>query len=441
MGYVLDDYVVSGYVQGYSVTITGVSASFAIPNIIAHNVEATIAKPLGVSVNTAVKIKTILDSVAPITGVKATTKLGDCYVTVRHPGMSIDFIQFTPPKLLPNPTHNNAGEAIGGLFSYLNPIPEPLYSNLTGAEGNLTHTLPYYSAPLSYIYNEEVQSIWGYQVTTLPSDREMAYGSIQEDKVLELIIYNKRLDSISLAALPPSNFGLYVDGLDVGQSIPGNSQIKINLWAVHLLGDREITGWCPLYFDKITLWLYVSVKRQPVNTLVLVPDKNTYRESYQFKTNVFTSSTRKEKRTILMSYPKASMSYQITHTSPQLATLAQNYIYMGLYNKTLIHPVWAFSTKLTKDLESDINIFCDTYQEFNIFKIGDFCGILLNNSEILYTKIIEVNPTYLVIADQISAPTGTLVLPTKKCKPGTSTALRNTIATDQTMQVTMMEII
>jgi len=438
MGYVLDDYVVSGYVQGYSVTVTGVSASFAIPNITAYNVEATIAKPLGVSVNTAVKIKTILDSVAPITGVKATTKLGDCYVTVRHPGMSIDFIQFTPPKLLPNPTHNNAGESIAGLFSYLNPIPEPLYHNLTGAEGNLTHTLPYYSAPLSYIYNEGNPELYGYQVTTSPGNRELYYGIITSDKYLEILVYNKRRDSITLVSNTiPEEFGCSLSGINIGETINSGAQKTIRITARLLAGEAEIFDSFPLIFDKVTLNVTVSIYRQPIVVYSIYPNRNSYSESYSFKTSIFESTNKKEKRRAMMEEPKRAVRYEITPTSASDATFIQNTIYSGYYD-VMYQPLWAFATKNTQALVSGTAIICDTYM--GVFSPGDYVGIYINEQTTILSRIYDVTSTTIYIAQEITVPIGSWIVPLMVGTPETSNSNISTVATDQKLTLSFLEL-
>lgn len=440
MSYVLDDYVEAGYVVPYSVTVTGVSRSILISAVNILNVATSIANPLGVSKSRTTNSIPHASSTATPSGLLVKRKLGGVNANVRHPGMSIDFVQFTPPSLAPIVPHNNAGEEIAGLITPYIPPVVPLV-NYTGSLGELTHILPYFSEPTSVIYNQEIEQVWGYEVTTLPGDRVLPFGSIQVDTRLEVIIYNKRLDPITLTGGFAPKFGCVVEGLSVGTSIPGNSFLKVYIKAVHILGDKEVLDWGYLPFDKVSLRFYISIKRQPINILAIIPNKNSYKESYSYRTSIFKSSNLKEKRISYLKQPKIAMSFGMTIQDATIFNLIQNYLYKGLFDSLgVVQPLWAFATKTTSAVSGTNILPCDSFYLFDLFREGDFCGIIINNSEVLFSVVLEKKVGSLKISDELSLPSGTIILPVRICKPSQRHTNTYTGMTNQQLSLSLEEL-
>jgi hypothetical protein len=287
------------------------------------------------------------------------------------------------------------------------------------------------------IFNGDLKDNIGYEVLTSPANRELTFGVITSDKSLQLIIYNKRLDSITITSHTiPEHFGCEISGLAIGASIPPLGQATINIKAKLLSGDSEIADFCPIYFDKVTIWVYVTITRQPVVIYSLFPDRGSYNESYTYRTNIFESTSGKEKRVSTMTKAKIKSNYKLTASSASMASFFENTVYSGLYSE-MYQPLWAFSSKTTAQVSSSTTVPCDTYND--IFIPGNYVCIYTTELEVTLARIVSVTPSSLVLLKPVSCAQGTWIMPVALMIPSKSTSTSYNSSSGQSHNISLQE--
>lgn len=358
------------------------------------------------------------------------------YIFVRIPGLSLVNTYSTEPVFSPLLPHNNSGPYGAGLITPT--VFTTTVTNLNGATGGLVYTNAYLSTPTVPTTYQNIEQVWGYEVHTLPGNKEMIFGVITSDKTLTLTIYNKRLDAITLVSHSiPNQFGCKINGLMDGGSILPNQSVTLTVTAKLLLGDEEVSGFCPIYFDKVTIWLWVEISRQPIIVYSMHPDRESYTESYSYKTNVFASTTGREKRAKLMDISKRKVKYSITPTDPSSAHFIMNNLYTGM-NNIMYQPLWAFATKTTEVVESSALIPCETH--WGIFKENEYCGVCVNEYTVILARIVGVSPNTLEVSKPLSADFGAYVVPLIVGTPETSQSRSYSVSTSQKINIGILEL-
>lgn len=416
MSYVLDDYVASGYVDPFSVSITGLSKTKVYNGTVALTADST-AFPLG--------------------NQKVSTLGMGSNVFVKYEGMNLDFRVSAPTTsaaiTLP---HNNAGSSIGGLITPA-AVSSTGITNYVGGVADLTYTSGTYQTQTSFTYNTSSVEDWAYQVTTYPGNRVLNYGIITSDSYLEMIIYNKRRDAITFTGVDiPEELGCVFSGLIVGQEIAPLSQQTVRITAKLLSRNLEVQDFLTLNFDKVNLDVYIIVYRQPIVVYSLFPDRNSYSEAYSYKTSVFTTASKKEKRRGLMDVSKRTTSYRVTPTTASDAAFLENTLYSGLYN-TMYQPMWAFASKTTEAVISNTVIPCETYTD--VFRIGEYAGIYINEYIVILASIIGVDESNLYISQEVTLDKGSYIVPLYVAMPE-PTSHQSSTASNHTINVKLKEL-
>jgi len=324
----------------------------------------------------------------------------------------------------------------GSITSYY-PQSTPQYINFSGIMGGN------YFIPEQAVVGVETQTTTIYvdssnQVTTLPSNRELLFGVITSDKSVYLEVINKRLDSIVLTShIVPPEFGCVIEGIPVGYIIPPESSAFIKVTAKVLLGDSEVSAMCPIYFDKVTIWVYVVISRQPIVVYSLHPDKSSYKESYTFKTNVFESTTGRERRTPLIKTSKTKVDYDLTTTSIRDSAFILNNLYAGT-GSVMYQPLWAFVTRLTEPAISTVFLSCDTY--WDVFEVGGYCGVYIDEYSVILARIVAINTNTLEVSKPVTTAPGSFIVPLIIGTPDKSQGRKYSNSNDNTINVSLVEL-
>jgi hypothetical protein len=349
-------------------------------------------------------------------------------------------ILFTPDLIYSNiKINNNILSGLIGIISYyasyistspgsyvINNILPPVFNTL-----GTTNINP------GLITNESLISLSSTEVLTYPSNRELIFGVITADKDLTLTIYNKRTDPITLISHDiPVNFGCILSGIDIGQVIAPLGQATLKITAKLLSGDSDVADFLPIYFDKVTIYIYLAITRQPIVIYSIYPDRHSYSESYAYKTNIFTSTSGKERRIAIMDTSKVNINYSITTNTASLSSFVENTIYSGLYDK-MYQPLWAFATKSTATLSSVNIIPCDTYN--GVFHIGDYCVIYNTEQAAILLKITNVTATSITVLKPISCKLGDWIIPVRLMIPSKSSASSYESSMGQKHNISLLE--
>ena len=275
------------------------------------------------------------------------------------------------------------------------------------------------------------------EILTTPSNRDVDFGTISNNSEVELTINNLRLTQLTVdSIILPVNYGMTISGISSGDVIGINSSLTFTLKVDLLSGDSLLTANpITINFTDDKVVFYVSVFRSPINVYLFAPDRGSYNEQYMYKTLVFSTTSKKEKRTSVISEPKLLTDYKITSTSIEDTSFIMNTLYSG-YLIDMLQPRWAFTTYTTKGDIDSYNVYCDTYD--GIFKKDDLIVIYLdelNETDIVVRKINEVFPTYIVVTNVVSYPSNARVLPLFKAVPNSSQSVSGATAMGQKISV------
>jgi hypothetical protein len=309
----------------------------------------------------------------------------------------------------------------------------------TGVIAGLEFTTSTQEEYTSYIFNgDTLTNLSANEIFTVPGNRNLLYGSITADKVIEVTIINKRLESIYFDSFDiPSTYGLEVSGLTPGYEIPANTSVTVYITASLMDGDESVSGNIYFNFDVASIYWWVEVERSPTIIYTYQPNKNTYSESYSFKTNIFTTTTGKEKRTFVSNKPKREVKYSITSGSIRDSMFVQNTVYFGMY-EAMYQPLWAFATKTTDSVVNSSLIPCDTY--YGVFNVDDFIGIYLDEYTAILAKIVNVLDNYLVINKNVTVDNNSFILPLILGTPNTSMSRAYITGAGQNISMNLKEL-
>jgi len=331
---------------------------------------------------------------------------------------------------------NNSG--VGGeITTYSSTVTPPPSEYVGGVIDNNTYGLVGVSQSFEIdIYNKDFVNLLQ-QVFVNLSSNFYNFGLITSDKSITFEIYNRTTETMYLSSTDiPSNFGCILTNAFIGMPIYPGSFSYFTLTAKLMQGDEEVFGTFPILFSNGPVNISVQISRQPTVVYSLAPDRGSYKEQYVYKTSIFTSLSKQEKRRIIVRKPKHTFQYGVTTSTPSEATYLQNTIYTGLYD-IMYQPVWSKAVRTTSTTSGD-TIVLPTYR--NIFDVGAFVSIILNENQAVLLKVLQVNPNSLVLSKEIEVPEGSIVAPVCLCTPDKSTSSNYTIANDNQITMSFTEL-
>jgi hypothetical protein len=414
----------------------GLSATSNIGTVFAHFKKDSTVPIIGTSVQS--NIGTVFahfkkDSTVPILGTSVQSNIGFPRV---YNLRDASYLYIIPASNYTQFNYVNDEMFIGVISSH-GTLYTPTPTNRIGFFiDDLQDALPKYFGPNSY--NESTNSETPYEVVTQASNREVNFGVITADKTIILAIENNRLDNIILTShTVPTEFGCVISGVDIGQVIPPNTTVYLIITAKLMVGLEEIAAWCPIYFDKVTINVFVNITRQPTVVYSMFPDRDSYKESYTFKTNIFESTSGRETRQTTLSTPKVAIDYSITTTNVRETGFVLNNLYTGI-GSIMYQPLWAFATTLTTEAINTNVLLCDTYT--GVFSVDSYCGVYLDEFTVILMRIQNISIGSLELTKNTSAPAGAYVVPLIVGTPNTSAAYNYSVSTSSKIKMSLVEL-
>ena len=144
-----------------------------------------------------------------------------------------------------------------------------------------------------------------------------------------------------------------------------------------------------------------------MTSFMLAPNRDTYSESYKFRTAEFIGINGKKSSKSLITYPKRSCKYSAVAFFPQEHRMFLNGMMIGMTFK-VIHPLWGRSAVITSS-NIGTTIYCDTTN--SNFEVGEDVFIVLDRDKHQIVTITSVNIDNIVVSESVSTYKGHLILP------------------------------
>jgi hypothetical protein len=142
---------------------------------------------------------------------------------------------------------------------------------------------------------------------------------------------------------------------------------------------------------------------------LMIPDKGTYKESYSYFTNKFTSINGFVYTKSLLINPRRHVSYDVT-----INDVSKQRIITNLFKTSVQQfgrewfPLFALGSKATAN-SSSTTVYVDTTHSY--FTIGQPVVIFTGVDESYTATVTDIHTTYLTLASSVSVTKGDLVCP------------------------------
>ena len=245
-----------------------------------------------------------------------------------------------------------------------------------------------------------------------PTNGLLDIGNITSPTKAEITIFNSSIVSQTLVSLDlPATFGIVIIGF-IPNTVIGPRQSVTYPIDITMSGALDVSGRFYINTDRGRLPFTLKVTRVALILLNMEPNSGSYSEIIEFKTNIFTSVVKKERRKPYLYTPRRKVAYTVNIYDYNWYTYAKSLALLSMYDPDIVHQLlWFRSTKLNFTVAGTTTLYCDTTGRD--YKAGE--KIVIQNNPRLNVNlvtILAVTPTSLEVDGPVRATTGADIVAT-----------------------------